>query len=281
LTATRDPNPLFTGNGGGLQFNFVNITAQSYPNNQLITLSTYFTEILNEIAMSFGKLKTEKYTVVFNNILGGLEGTYGFSINHEPDLSPKSKYNYTLVHEVLHDVIGIHCGDYDDPWWKEAAATYHGATIATRIGLLDIDTLRAMLTKRVWFADSIKFNYALSDQWLRGNMFPQDIFPIAYDKGSQVLMLLDLRIRLASENKYSLDDVTNYLINHFYNAAFSRNDFLNTIRLLGNANVEDIFSTFIDKAGVTFADSTLEQTFNQLQILGAFGQSNNVNKKMW
>ncbi len=257
------------GTGGGTDFTFLNLREESYEPGVMQTVSRNFSLILDEIAAAYGSFP-ENYTVAFQVIGGGLEATYGFSLLR-PSLDTNYQFHEVLAHEALHNFIGIRCGEYDDPWWKEATTNYLGAVLATRLNLYNKGSLRGRLTARFAYTDSSRFNLALSDQWLRENMFPQGVYPLVYNKGSQVVMLLDLRVRQASGNKYSINDVTVYLTKKFNKSAFNRQDFLAAFRSFGNTNVDDIFSDYIDLAGAKIPDSLLSFTFDSLDSLGAFG----------
>jgi predicted metalloprotease with PDZ domain len=219
------------------------------------------------INVRYGNFNTDRFTVHFAPIGGGLEGLFSFA---QLDCSSPYFY-YVLSHEALHQFVGIRCGEYDDPWWKEGATSYLSYLVAVRLKLFPKEDFRKYISKKFAFADSSSFNVALSDPWLRTNMFPSGKWEIVYTKGAQVMMLLDYKTRIASNNSYSVEDVMSYLVKQFDGSAFHRKDMLDAFTKFGNPDVRDIFSTYIDIAGEHPSDSLLAFTYAKLDSLGAFG----------
>jgi hypothetical protein len=234
--------------------------------SDLTPISNGFSDILDAIWRRYGAFNDNQFTVGISPIGGGLEGTFSF-IQIGPSAS---SFCYVLAHEALHQFVGIRCGEYDDPWWKEGATTYLSYLIAIRLNLHNKEEFKKSITTRFINADSARFKIALSDQWLRANMFPSGIFGIVYDKGSQVMMLMDYEVRMASGNRYSIEDVSAYLVKRFDGSAFHRSDFMDAFRRFGKADVKDIFRMYVDSTA-SLSDSLLTFTFNALDSLGAFG----------
>jgi len=258
---------LYSGNGGGVQFTFLESENNLIPLDSLQIIGDNFTKILNMLFLQYGNFNNNQLTVHFARIGGGLEGLFSFT---QLDCS-SSYFYYVLAHESLHQFIGIRCGEYNDPWWKEAATSYLSFLIAVRLELYSKDDFRNYITRKFTFPDSSSFNVALSDPWLRSNMFPSGKWDIVYTKGAQVMMLLDYRTRVASDNNYSVEDVMSYLVKQFDGTAFHRRDLLDAFTKFGNPDVRDIFSTYIDIAGEHPSDSLLTFTYAKLDSLGAFG----------
>ncbi len=256
--------PFLQAYGGGTPFSFINFSDSTMPSD-LNPIANGFSKILDAIWRRYGAFSDNQFTVGISPIGGGLEGTFSF-IQIGPSAS---SFYYVLAHEALHQFVGIRCGEYDDPWWKEGAATYLSYLIAVRLDLYGKDEFRKSITTRFVNADSVRFKIALSDQWLRANMFPSGVFGIVYDKGSQVMMLMDYEVRTASSNRYSIEDISAYLVKKFDGSAFHRNDFLDAFRRFGNADVKDIFKMYIDSTAFP-SDSLLKFTFEKLDSLGAF-----------
>lgn len=258
--------PFLQGYGGGVPFSFLNNSNGTLPEDQYGAISSSFSDILDAIYRTYGVFNDDMLTVSLASIGGGLEGTYSFT-----QIGPADKnFYYVLAHEALHQFVGIRCGEYDDPWWKEGGTSYLSYLIAVRLNLVKKEDFRATITKKFAFGDSTGFEIALSDQWLRTNMFPSGRFGIVYDKGSQVMMLLDYETRIASKNRYSIEDVSAYLVKRFDGGAFHRSDFLNAFSKFGAPDVGTIFKVYVDSAGVSPSDSLLEFTFDKLDSLGAF-----------
>lgn len=257
--------PFLQGYGGGTPFSFINFSDSTMPSD-LTPIKNGFSDILDAIWKRYGAFNDNQFTVGISPIGGGLEGTFSF-IQIGPSAS---SFYYVLAHEALHQFVGIRCGEYDDPWWKEGATTYLSYLIAVRLDLYSKDEFRKSMITRFVNADSARFKIALSDQWLRANMFPSGVFGIVYDKGSQVMMLMDYAVRTASANRYSIEDISAYLVKKFDGSAFHRNDFLDAFRRFGNADVKEIFRMYIDSTASP-SDSLLKFTFERLDSLGAFG----------
>lgn len=258
---------LYSGYGGGIQFTFLESENGLIPPDSFSTIGNNFTSILNMINIQYGNYLNDNLTVHFSKIGGGLEGLFSFI---QRDCSDPSFY-YVLAHEALHQFTGIRCGEYDDPWWKEGATTYLSYLIAVRLKLFPKDDFRKYISNKFAFADSSSFNVALSDPWLRTNMFSSGKWDIVYTKGAQVMMLLDYRTRIASNNNYTVEDVMSYLVKRFDGSAFHRKDLLDAFTKFGNPDVRDIFNTYIDIAGEHPSDSLLTVTYGTLDSLGAFG----------
>jgi hypothetical protein len=258
---------LYSGSGGGIQFTLLESEQNLIPKDSLSMIGNNFTSILDMIKLQYGNFFNDNLTVHFSKIGGGLEGQFSFI---QRDCSDPSFY-YVLAHEALHQFIGIRCGEYDDPWWKEGATSYLSYLIAVRLGLYSKDRFSKYISTKFAFPDSSSFNIALSEPWLRSNMFPSGKWDIVYTKGAQVMMLLDYKTREASENRYSIEDVMSYLVKHYDGSAFHRKDLLDAFTKFGNSDVQNIFSTYIDIAGEHPSDSLLAVTYAKLDSLGAFG----------
>ena len=258
--------PFLQGYGGGIPFSFLNFTDNTLNTGDYSAISDKFSDILDVIWRTYGVFNDDMLTVSLTSIGGGLEGTFSFT-----QLGPSDKnFYYVLAHEALHQFVGIRCGEYDDPWWKEGGTTYLSYLIALRLNLVSKDDFKGYITKKFTFPDSSGFKIALSDQWLRANMFPAGRFGIVYDQGSQVMMLLDYETRVASKNRYSIEDISAFLVKRFDGGAFHRSDFLNAFTKFGSPDVSNIFKTYVDSAGAHPSDSLLKFTFNKLDSLGAF-----------
>jgi hypothetical protein len=258
---------LYSGFGGGIQFQLLEFEKNLIPLDSINVIGENFSNILNMITIRYGNFNDDRLTVHFAPIGGGLEGLFSFT---QLDCSSPYFY-YILAHEALHQFTGIRCGEYDDPWWKEGATSYLSYLVAVRLKLFPKDDFKKYISKKFAFADSSSFNVALSDPWLRSNMFSSGKWDIVYTKGAQVMMLLDYRTRVASNNKYSVEDVMSYLVKQFDGSAFHRKDLLDAFVKFGNPGVHDIFNTYIDIEGEHPSDSLLAFSYATLDSLGAFG----------
>lgn len=257
---------LYSNIGGGIKFTLLESQKNLIPSDSIQSIGNNFSTILNMANAQYGNFNHDQLTVYFVPIRGGLEGLFSFI---QQDCSSPAFY-YVLAHEALHQFIGIRCGEYDDPWWKEGATSYLSYLIAVRLKLFPKDDFKNYITKKFAFSDSSSFNVALSDPWLRANMFPSGKWDIVYTKGAQVMMLLDYKTRIASDNRFSIEDVMSYLVKNFDGSAFHRQDMLDAFSKFGNPDIHTIFDTYIDIAGDHPADSTLMTAYSALDSLGAF-----------
>lgn len=258
--------PIIEGYGGSVKFAFLNFSLTPVPEDSFSSIRSNFSSILDAIYNIYGPFNNDMLTVSLDSVGGGLEGTYSFT-----QLLPSSpSFYYVLSHEALHQFIGIRCGEYDDPWWKEGATTYLSYLIAVRLGLCNMEDFRKTMTVKYSPSDSSYSYKALSDSWWRANMFSTNMFDIIYTKGAQVMMLFDLATRTASDNRYSIEDVSADLIRQFDGKAFHRSDFYEAFRQHGNPDVNRIFRDYIDLSDNNPSDSLLDAAFSRLDSLGAF-----------
>ena len=252
--------PVATGHGGGVDFVFINNADTTYPVSVTDSLSEQFSRILDTLAVSFGPFSGTPYTVGFLGAWGGLEGSFGFMAGVPLNVIGSS-FPEILAHEALHHFIGIRCGEFDDPWWKESAATYLGLQTTIRLKFYDPAYFRKRMTAPFIYADTARFQHALSDPWLRENLFTDLVHGIVYERGAQVMMMLDAAIRLGSKNRQSLLTVTAELCKTFSGGAFHRDDFLVALERAGMAGPHDFFEKYVDDP-YSVPDSTT--------LLGAF-----------
>lgn len=259
-------SPLVNGSGGGVQFVLVDFTGGSYAPGLLDSVSTLFSSILDRISSSYGQFSGAPYAVSIHNIWGGLEGTCGFAVTG-PVSTPDSRFGEILAHEALHHFIGIRCGEYDDLWWKESATTYLGLELMVRKGFYNKAYFRQRMTTPFIYADTARFQRALSDPWLRGNMFPETLYGLVYERGAQVMMLLDVRIRTATDNSVTLFEVMGELCRRYSGGAFDRNGLLALLESYGVSDVSDFFAAYIDNSNPSMPEELLTAAFDELENL--------------
>jgi predicted metalloprotease with PDZ domain len=224
--------------------------------------------LLKAVSDVYGSFRSDQFTIHLLDIGGALEGTFGFSAA-DPEVYVKNQRNEIVLHEAIHNYIGIRCGDYEDPWWKEGGTTYLALQLGVRNKYIDKDYFHGKITKKSIYADSSRFQIKLSDPRLRSHMFVDKTFPLVYDKGAQIMLLLDCKIRAASGNKSSIESVSSNLVKRYDGSAFRRNDLLNAIRMNGDAHVDAIFKLFVDSTAFP-SSALLESNFRILDSLGAF-----------
>ena len=257
-----------SGSGGSFPFVMLDYRERAYDRSIIPALSTSFSNILSDISRRYVWKENYPLAVSFHAFQGGLEGLGGFA-SIEPSLDTNLANSAVLYHEALHFFIGIHTGEYDDPWWKEGMTSYLGYASSVRIHCWSKRKFRDMVTKSKTDYSNPKLLHALSDPYLRANLFPDTMHALAYEKGLIVSMMLDLRCRQSTNNMVCIDDITAELVNEFDGSAFHRQDFLNAFQR-HNIRVEDIFTTYIDKPGPGLNDTLAGKVFDELDSLGAF-----------
>ncbi|MFC1586310.1 M1 family aminopeptidase [Fibrobacterota bacterium] len=260
---------LAQGGGGGQEFRIVTVLADDTTAGLLLdTAVACFSVLLEDIAPVFGIIEQAPVSVILGvNRQGGLEGMYAFS-------TVAIGNNMVLAHEMVHSWIGLRVGEYDDPWWKEGTSNYLGFLIPLRNGLITQEYLDTNLVVDL-SGDTNVMAYSLSDEYVRDNLFrpggPRNwLYQLVYTKGAQACMLMDLRVREASGNTLTLDRLLGEFVKLFDGSAFHRQEYLDFLQGRSGADVSDIFSAYIDMAGV-IPDSVLLEAHTGLRDLGAFG----------
>lgn len=267
---------LTQGAVGGQYFQFVFLPKGKAINPQLVNkVKKDFEIILNDITSTFCPLKEAPISVIFGvNKAGGLEGMYAFSMLNPWENDSTGWINMILAHEVIHFWIGNRVGDYDAPWWKEGTTSYLGYQIALRNNLCSDYFINHKLLKDLSNDNGVN-TYALSDPDVRKYIFAQinKCESLVYDKGAQVSMLIDRRIRETSEGQTSLCEVLGEFVKAFDGKAFYREEYLSYIKDHSGADVSDIFTYYVETIG-TIPDSVLTENCTALINMGAFGDCN-------
>jgi hypothetical protein len=260
--------PAAHGRGGGTEFVFLDYLNTVYPAGRLDSLAGMFSFILDDIASGFGPFGSN-YTLSFQNIWGGLEGTCGFSVGEAAE-GAGSRFGEIIAHEALHNFIGIHCGEYDDPWWKESAAAWLGLETAVRLGYYEKSLFRQRMTKHFDLVDTARFRRALSDPQLRSDLFPDTLYALVYDRGAQVMMLLDVSIRRGSAGRSTLSRAMAELCRKFSGNAFYRDDFISMLERHGAHDARAIFAAYVDTPDSVMTGEMLTRTFDTFDSLAMY-----------
>jgi len=275
-TGALNANLLAQGETGDQPYQFVFLPKGEAINPQLVQkVKEDFEIILNDITSIFNPFINTPVSVIFGvNKGGGLEGMYAFSILNPWENDSTGWINMILAHEVIHFWIGNRVGDYEDPWWKEGTASYLGYQIALRNNLCSDYFINRKLLKNL-SNDSGVNAYALSDPEVRKYIFAQinNCESLVYDKGAQVSMLLDRRIRETSDSRTSLCGVLGEFVKEYDGKAFYRGEYLSYIKNLSGADVSDIFTDYVETIGA-IPDTVLTENCTALINMGAFGDIN-------
>jgi hypothetical protein len=261
---------LAQASGGGQSAAFYGLNGFEYSSQELLSVvSAQFGAILDTLVPIWGELSQNPYPVIFHNITaGGTEGMYSF-ICKPPHIDRDTTIAMVLAHEAIHHVLGIRCGERDDPWWKEGTTFYLGYAVSSRLGMV--------AKQKVYdaFGDTLEFKaeellYAPSDARMRERLFADKLYNVTYFKGGQIAMLMDVAVRIANSNRLRLDEVTAELCRRYDGDAFGRQDFINHFSSYANTDISGILARFADAPG-NIPGSILRDAFNKLDSLGAFG----------
>lgn len=268
---------LSQGTAGGQDFLFLHFR----PETTLVAgvaqnLKTTMEKMLGKLCPAFGTIDAgHPITVAIDGVrwMGGHEGTRGFSIYHPLTEDTLGVFDAVMAHEILHFWVGIRTGDKEDPWWKEGTTEYLGIQVACELGLAKPSYASFVLLEDM-SKDPKVLGTALSDPSVRKDLFSRDTLKdqvkLVYYKGAQVSMLLDRAIRVSSGGVATLFDAVAVLCRQFDGKAFTRSDYVTVIQNISQADVGEIFSEYVDKAGV-IPDSVLAQSYQYLAAQGAFG----------
>lgn len=272
-TCAINADPLAQGEAGNQHFQFVFLPRGEVINPQLVNkVKEDFEIILNDITSIFNPIKETPVSVIFGiNKGGGLEGMYAFSILNPWENDSTGWINMILAHEVIHFWIGNRVGDYEDPWWKEGTTSYLGYQIALRNNLCSDYFINRKLLKNLSNDNGVN-TYALSDPEVRKYIFASinNCESLVYDKGAQVSMLIDRRVRETSGGQTSLCEVLGEFVKEFDGKAFYRKEYLSYIKDHSGADVSDIFTEYVETIGA-IPESVLTENCTALINMGAFG----------
>ncbi len=255
-------------------FRFVSLPQEETIAPELITKAGEdFSTILDDITKIFDPITESPVSVILGpNSAGGLEGMNAFSILNPWEEDSIGWFNMIIAHEMIHCWIGIRVGDYEDPWWKEGTTSYLGYLIALRNDLCSDYFIRRKLLLDL--SDNIGVNkFALSDPEVRSKIYaPGDdnCESLVYNKGAQVNMLIDRRIREISNGTATLPKILGNFVREFEGRPFYRSEYILFINEQSGADVSDIFKKYVETTGA-IPGSVLTENCSALAEMKAFG----------
>ncbi|HEY7462045.1 MAG TPA: PDZ domain-containing protein [Gemmatimonadota bacterium] len=134
-------------------------------------------------------------------------------------------------------------------WFSEGVTDYYADLAVTRAGLYTPEMFMGQIETNLLRLEAEPGPVALEDASLDTWLSPTYGDPyIYYPKGSLIGLLLDIRIRHATGNRRSLDDVVRELYDDFYERGkgFTTADLLGLVRDAGDADVDRFYARFID-----------------------------------
>jgi predicted metalloprotease with PDZ domain len=260
----------FTAGGKPAQFAVYPGSALTEP--QRSTLRNAIDRILTEQNEIVGAAPYDSYTVLLylTETTGGVAGGLEHANSHFDilPLAVAEAFDQALPivqslisHETFHlwNVKRIRPAamwpyDYDEwqptelLWFSEGVNDYYSDVTLLRSGLYSQDQFFGQIENNMSQVEGEPSPIAVEDAsfntWINpvhGNRY------IYYPKGSLLGLLLDVRIRHASQNKRSFDDVVRELYKRYYSAGrgFTTEDLLKLIGEAGDADVADFYDRYV------------------------------------
>ncbi len=274
-TNALNADVLALGKGGRQRFRFVTLAESNQIDPLLLNEAVRSCQILLEdITSIFEPITATPLSVIFGiNNAGGLEGMYAFSIINPFENDIKGWFPMILAHETIHAWIGLRVGDYEDPWWKEGTTSYLGYLFALRNNLCSDYFITNKLLADL-SGDPSVHKYALADPEVRKRIYADvdNCESLVYDKGAQVTMLFDRKIREESGECTSIDEILGDFAEEYNGRAFYRQEYIAFIKEKSGVDISDIVSQYVITTGV-IPDSVLQENCNALIAMGAFGDT--------
>jgi len=135
-------------------------------------------------------------------------------------------------------------------WWSEGVTDYYADLTNLRAGLWADTTFLANVAVNIRQVESAPEPWSEEDgsvaTWI--NEVYVNSSQLYYPKGSLTGLLLDVSIRDASDNKYSLDDVMRALYTRFYKQGkgFKTADLLALLKEMGMPDPDDFYQRYIN-----------------------------------
>ena len=232
------------------------------------------TKIVEQAYKIFGELPYDNYTFIVNlRGGGGLEHLNSTALQFNRwGFKPQARLTGFLglvAHEYFHafnvkrirpDALGPF--DYENEnytrllWVAEGGTEYYSGLLLLRAGLISpqeylagkADSIRRLEAIPGRFEQSLE--YSSFDAWIK--YYRQDENSMNnqisyYDKGELVNMMLDLKIREASNGTKSLDDVMRALYNDFYKKGknYTPADYQHLAEVAAGVSLDDFFSKYV------------------------------------
>jgi predicted metalloprotease with PDZ domain len=258
-----------SGSGKGQEFVICGFPSAEHSGSSMNHAAAQdFSEILEALVPVFGKSGAEQYTVLFHSIPGGLEGTNSFTCRY-PHIDTDSTLPMVFAHEFIHEFLGIRCGEFDDPWWKEGCTNYLGYEVASRLDLISKDVLKNNFVRFLELNDEEK-GIAPSDPYVRENLYFKKLYGIVYNKGGMISMLIDEKLRRATGNQVGLEAAAAALCRKYRAGAFTRNEMLEHFTGYGGCDISAILEAYADKPD-SIKVQVLASSYDYLDSCGVFG----------
>jgi predicted metalloprotease with PDZ domain len=167
-------------------------------------------------------------------------------------------------------------------WVSEGITDYYGNLILVRSGLWSVDLFWAMVREAIQRVEEQPVHEAVEDASINTWIEPTFVDPyLYYDQGGLLGLLLDIRIRQATDNQQSLDDVMARLYSERYleGRGFTTDDVLGYIgEYIGEQAAGKFYERYVDGreplpyketlalAGMRYDQDTIIEPFFGVQI---------------
>jgi predicted metalloprotease with PDZ domain len=165
-------------------------------------------------------------------------------------LRPAALWPYDYAHEQFTPLL----------WWSEGVTDYYGDVTLARSGLWTVEQFLAGMNADIQqvedAAEIVAVEDASIDTWIHPTWVDEAQY--YYPKGALLGLMLDIRIREATENRHSLDDVMRSLLADFWRRGrgFTTRDLLDAIRPW-YGGVDEFYQRFVRGRDALPYDSVL------------------------
>ena len=272
-------------------------------------------KIIEEFYVMFGELPYENYTFILNlRGRGGLEHLNSTALQwNRWNFNSPAAYKAFLdlvAHEYVHlfnvkRIRPVPLGpfDYENEnytkllWVAEGATSYYASVALLRIGMDKASNFLGNISRIAQRLETQPGRFQTSleeasfDAWIKN--YRRDEHSVNrqisyYSKGQLVHFLLDVKIRAASDDAKSLDDVMRFLYAEFYKKGknYSSEDYQKAAEIMAGVSLDNFFSKYVSGRDEIDYNSILKymglqmvklQAENDNAYLGAnMGESNGV-----
>jgi len=243
---------------GGYPFSIVTPDSLAFTPAEQIWLRERTREIVTSVTDFFGgdPFPSMSFFYFRGEGIGGLEGAYACQtfVPASIDVSAPSDekgiiFATTALHEFFHtwNPIGVFAAG--DPWIKEGVTTYYGQVLACRLGWLKPESWQTWQSayEKLLRENPLFTEVALDDPQIWDREYDsEDWRTLTYDRGLAVTLLLDVRIREATGNRKSLDDVWPLLFRQHRHGSYSHAELLTAIKRTTGFDASRFFAVYVE-----------------------------------
>lgn len=152
-------------------------------------------------------------------------------------------------------------------WIAEGITSYYENVLVARAGVIDGKELLSRIGREIRSVETTPGNRVQSlsdssfDTWIkfyRPHENSRNVTISYYGRGAVAAFLLDMKIRAATENEKSLDDVMVQLYQDYVPAGYTSDDFRNVCSQVAGQDLGEWFQKYIDQPGGFEYETALE-----------------------